>query len=422
MRQSELFDAYLSGELTEDLQNKLSEVLKSEEGSKAFVEYIVESHVLCESLKNIKVQTLDEQKAVQTESRWSTHLFVLAACAIFTFVFFSARPIKDASLPVAKYEKLEAKDADKKVTFKDGSQVTIAKNSTLKVIDGDHLELTPGVFHFKIVDRSGKKPLRITLTNGFLEILGTEFSVQDESQASLVSVKEGKVRVSNGSEEMILTSGEEIQVTSQSLLIADRSKLELYFDGSSTAAGKLRDLSPYNRSGDMKEDVIVKQDDSGEYLSFNNTGHVWINDINLQASFSLAAWVRIKEVKNAYETILSKGDSSWRLSLKEKSTHVHFALSGLKPEYLNSKKSLEIGEWHHVAAVYDEDSIQIYINGELDSRVQVTGALLQNIFPVELGGNNEIHFRNLQGDLDECRIYSKALNSVEIKRLYLSNR
>ncbi|MCH2207917.1 MAG: FecR domain-containing protein [Lentisphaerales bacterium] len=422
MRQSELFDAYLSGELTKDLQIELSDILKSEEGSKAFVEYIAESYALCEFLKNKDEAILAEAGVSPAKTNWPIRLVALAACLIFAFVILQSRVENETSVSVVKHEKLEAQHEDKKVTLKDGSQVTIAKSSSLTVIDSDHLELATGVFHFKVKERSGKKPLRINMTNGFLEILGTEFSVQDEPQVSLVSVKEGRVRVSNGFKEVILTDGEEIQVTSKSLAIPESSDLELHINGSLTANGNLKDLSPYNRVGDIKEGIVIEQDSIGEYLKFQNTDHAWVNDIDLQSSFSLAVWVRIKQVQNSYDTILSKGDSSWRLSLRAKSTQIHFALSGMEPEYLNSQKALEMGVWYHVTAVYDEDSMQIYINGELDSKTQVTGTLLQNMFPVELGGNSEVHFRNLQGDLDECRIYSKALRGSEIKRLYLSGR
>ena len=261
------------------------------------------------------------------------------------------------------------------------------------------------------------------MTHGFLEILGTEFSVIDNQQSSWVHVSEGIVKVVVDDDIKILEKGHSIEVTEGQLVSQFLDgDLEIYFDGTFDDDGNIIDLSGKNRPGIVKKDITEQQDGAGAYLSFNKLGHAWIENFELSAPFSISIWVKLREQKNRFETIIGKGDTSWRLSLYEDTTNLHFAITGLAPEFINSKKSIKRGVWNFISAVYDGSEMKLFINGELDVSASVTGEIAKNIFPIELGGNNEKLFRNLQGDLDECRIYSRALSAEEVKRLYYSGR
>ena len=86
---------------------------------------------------------------------------------------------------------------------------------------------------------------------------------------------------------------------------------------------------------------------------------------------------------------------------------------------LYSKTSLKPGEWYHVAAVRDGSNMKIFINGKLDN-VRTDG-------PTGFVGNSthylyigKMSYANyfFQGDIDDVRIYNKALSDEEIRRLY----
>lgn len=77
----------------------------------------------------------------------------------------------------------------------------------------------------------------------------------------------------------------------------------------------------------------------------------------------------------------------------------------------------EYNKWYHVAETYDGLTLRIYINGELDGSMVVSGEIVRTTQPVRIGkayadGN---YFNGL---IDEPEIYNRALSADEIKAIY----
>ena len=68
----------------------------------------------------------------------------------------------------------------------------------------------------------------------------------------------------------------------------------------------------------------------------------------------------------------------------------------------------DIGVWHHVAATYDGSALVLYRDGVY---VNQAGIDLINISGINLGGL-------FKGNMDDVRIYKRALTSEEINVLY----
>ena len=75
------------------------------------------------------------------------------------------------------------------------------------------------------------------------------------------------------------------------------------------------------------------------------------------------------------------------------------------------------GSWCHLAGVYDGSTVQIYVNGILESSVAFSGAVLQVAQPLCLGRYGTVG-EAVDGLMDDLRLYNRALSAAEIQTLY----
>jgi PKD repeat protein len=80
---------------------------------------------------------------------------------------------------------------------------------------------------------------------------------------------------------------------------------------------------------------------------------------------------------------------------------------------VNSPTDLVAGTWYHVAATYDGTTMRLYINGQPDATLNVTGTFVAN--SVFYMGRNFDNSRILNGSLDEVRAWKRALTQAEIQ-------
>lgn len=135
---------------------------------------------------------------------------------------------------------------------------------------------------------------------------------------------------------------------------------------------------------------------------------------------TVACWIKVEAFTRGYETILAKGDSSYRLSRAfGRSRTPHFACAGTEPEpsWLNGRTILTDNRWHHIAGVYDGASMTLYVDGREDARKPASGQLADTEYALCIGENAEAPERFLKGLVDDVRIYSRALGPEEIETL-----
>jgi hypothetical protein len=75
-------------------------------------------------------------------------------------------------------------------------------------------------------------------------------------------------------------------------------------------------------------------------------------------------------------------------------------------------------DWQHVAFTYDGDTLVVYRNGD-DGTPNMTpsGALTAAMVELWVGGNPSAG-RYFEGQIDDVRVYSRALSDAEVLRLY----
>jgi Concanavalin A-like lectin/glucanases superfamily/MBG domain/MBG domain (YGX type)/Bacterial Ig domain len=142
--------------------------------------------------------------------------------------------------------------------------------------------------------------------------------------------------------------------------------------------------------------------------------------------FTISAWINntntVANMGSSYPTILSKLDwannSGFHFGVLEPDTNtLGFRLMTGTSFFARQEVQAsfnEQGKWTHVAAVYDGVSMRLYIDGTLRQSV-ATGPIRmnQNGFPLILG-------QEMEGKLDDVRIYDRNLTPSEIQALTLA--
>ena len=154
-------------------------------------------------------------------------------------------------------------------------------------------------------------------------------------------------------------------------------------------------------------------------------------DFNPATSFSIACWIRLEDKEGDDMTVLEKGIQNYkgyRISVDSgKDPYVIFTIiydreeaSVYKPLYL----PINDGAWHFVVAIVnrDEKSMKLYQDGVLLSEITVDAAAdfdLSSNASFKMGTGDLGNF--FRGDLDDVRVYRRALQEAEIKELYHEN-
>jgi hypothetical protein len=91
--------------------------------------------------------------------------------------------------------------------------------------------------------------------------------------------------------------------------------------------------------------------------------------------------------------------------------------------YSHSPTKVVDGNWHHLMAIYDGQTLTTYIDGIKDDSVPYTEGMLPNDSPLYIGVDPDVWgsaywgARNFRGDLDDVRIYNRALSETEVQQL-----
>jgi len=176
---------------------------------------------------------------------------------------------------------------------------------------------------------------------------------------------------------------------------------------------------------------------TGQAGSFDGVDD-WINvknssSLKVDNKITISSWVNIKNNNSYLPAIIQKGSTGidWDYGMTIYNSHPAFRNTGRDFLINETKNNNDLyNVFHHFLIIVDENSnqkVSIYIDGVLQ-----TGTLLShdgNVLPskvrdwilqtdydlnIGLGHPNEY----LEGEIDDLRIYNRALNDSEIQALY----
>ena len=91
---------------------------------------------------------------------------------------------------------------------------------------------------------------------------------------------------------------------------------------------------------------------------------------------------------------------------------------------VESNTAVTDNQWHHIAATYDGNVMRMYVDGLLENTTEWTTGYLTNDEPLFISmfqyGYNDGHGNlsgSLNGDMDDVRIYNRALSAGEVASL-----
>lgn len=139
---------------------------------------------------------------------------------------------------------------------------------------------------------------------------------------------------------------------------------------------------------------------------------------NIRSYFTMMFWMR-PTGQNALSndrTIVSKynGTTGYRVYL---STNNKLVVTWTGGTSLTSITTLPNNVWHNIAIILSGSSMKLYIDGVLDSTVTTAVPTTNtNVFSIGAEYRNKSDIRNhFKGDLDEIRLWNKALSIAQVK-------
>ncbi len=151
---------------------------------------------------------------------------------------------------------------------------------------------------------------------------------------------------------------------------------------------------------------------------------------NLTSSFTITAWIK-PDVINKDQRIFVDDDNNsggFAVSLGDGGNgHLRFFSRNINPVSLDSSAVISAGNWYFVAAVHNavNKTRQIFVNGTAVTSAQTyTGTWGTDNGTAAIGGEtnnagseNSANWR-FKGDIDEVKLYSRALNEDELNGYY----
>jgi len=140
---------------------------------------------------------------------------------------------------------------------------------------------------------------------------------------------------------------------------------------------------------------------------------------NITNQITVSAWIKVDVFDRDWQTIVAKGDSSWRLQRNAGTNTLEFAGTGLLVPNnrwggIYGKADVNDGQWHQAVGTYNGSQLCLYVDGKLDVAAEVKGSIKMNEYPVYIGENLEKPQRFWKGLIDDVRIYNYGLSADEV--------
>jgi MSHA biogenesis protein MshQ len=140
--------------------------------------------------------------------------------------------------------------------------------------------------------------------------------------------------------------------------------------------------------------------------------------LDIRNELTVTTWVYAQAQASELKTILSK-DTNYEFHLNNQGQIFWWWFDDAgNNRTLTSNQSLSLNQWHHVAIAYRNGIQRIYLDGNVVAESNFTGVLVNNDNELQLGQDQGIGGRYLEGALDEVKVFEKYLSQELISDIF----
>ncbi len=150
-----------------------------------------------------------------------------------------------------------------------------------------------------------------------------------------------------------------------------------------------------------------------DYVTVPNSSTFNVNN------FTFSAWIK-KPSFSGFQMIFSNYASSTGYDFRVSGSLLDLAPTGLTGSgwtgSLTGTTNMVANTWYFATATYDGTKLKLYLNGNLENEKALTGTVTASSAPLLIGKRSDGYMWN--GNIDEARIYNRALSPGEVQALY----
>jgi hypothetical protein len=154
----------------------------------------------------------------------------------------------------------------------------------------------------------------------------------------------------------------------------------------------------------------IHLDGDGDYVDCGNSPQFDITNF-----ITFTYWIKVFKFDKPWNTVLSKGDNSWRSSRARRNNFIEAAVTGTTGDFTYGVTPVDDGQWHHVGFVYDGQRTCLYVDGEVDASEPSSGQINVSSYPLWIGENSQFPGSCWNGLIDDVQIYNRALSQEEVQ-------
>ena len=196
-----------------------------------------------------------------------------------------------------------------------------------------------------------------------------------------------------------------------------------------TGDGTAEDSTVNNHDGTLVGDTTFATGQVGQAFSFDgDNDYITIpNDPTLEPGvISVTAWVNLAPTGGDQKLIVDSSHGfvdqrGWALQTNPSGTIAFIYGNGLGFEVVSSSTEIDDNTFHHVAGILDGTNISLYVDGILHESMAFSGTPSPSGRTLRIGaswnGNPSVASRDVNGLIDDVRIYDHALSLSDIRAL-----
>lgn len=146
--------------------------------------------------------------------------------------------------------------------------------------------------------------------------------------------------------------------------------------------------------------VLVPDDDSLDGTDMNN--------------FTLQAWIRVSSFQTDFQRVIHK-NGVYQMYIDSALRRPVCGHYGGSWEVVGSVNTIALGQWYHVACVYNHSQLSIYLNGNYENYLYKNDNTPDSTDPLIIGLDENLWEYDFSGTIDSVRIYNRALTQAEIQ-------